>query len=60
MLIGKPSSADKDTKIETLLEQLRQRQLSYEQMETYQQQCAAAEKRRTLAEAEATPRCKRN
>jgi uncharacterized membrane protein YqiK len=54
VLIGKPSSEGNDTKIETLLEQLRQRQLSFEQMETYERQCSAAEKRRTLAEAEAT------
>ena len=42
-----------DTKIETLLEQLRQRQLSVEQVETYERQRVAAEKRKMLFEAEA-------
>ena len=53
VLIGKPSSANGDTKIETLLEQLRQRQLSHEQLETYTRQTAAAEKLRVLNEAQA-------
>src|SRR4029079_8064033 len=48
VLIGKPSSANGDTKIETLLEQLRQRQLSHEQLETYARQTTAAEKLRAL------------
>lgn len=53
VLIGKPSSATGDDKIETLLEQLRQRQLSHEQLETFASQTAAAEKLRTLNEAQA-------
>ncbi len=38
VLIGKPDPKEGDTKIETLLEQLRQRQLSVEQIETYERQ----------------------
>jgi uncharacterized membrane protein YqiK len=53
VLIGKPSSVAGDNKIETLLEQLRQRQLSHEQLETYTRQTAAAEKLRLLNEAQA-------
>jgi uncharacterized membrane protein YqiK len=53
VLIGKPQTAEADGKIESLLEQLRQRQLSTEQIETYERQRAAAEKLRTLQEAQA-------
>lgn len=53
VLIGKPDSSNKDGKIETLLEQLRQRQLSVEQLETFDRQKAAAEKLRALNEANA-------
>jgi uncharacterized membrane protein YqiK len=53
VLIGKPDTAEAGGKIETLLEQLRQRQLSIEQLETYERQRAAAEKLRTLNEAQA-------
>jgi uncharacterized membrane protein YqiK len=53
VLIGKPASPPGDNKIETLLEQLRQRQLSIEQMETYERQRAASEKLKTLNEAQA-------
>ena len=53
VLIGKPSTAEGDGKIETLLEQLRQRQLSHEQLETYERQTTAAEKLRLLNEAQA-------
>jgi uncharacterized membrane protein YqiK len=53
VLIGKPQTAEADNKIETLLEQLRQRQLSMEQIETYERQRAAAEKLKTLNEAQA-------
>ncbi len=53
VLIGKPVAAEKDNKIETLLEQLRLRQLSIEQLETYERQRTAAEKLRTLNEAQA-------
>jgi uncharacterized membrane protein YqiK len=54
VLIGKPDTAETTGKIETLLEQLRLRQLSIEQIETYERQRAAAEKLRTLNDAQAT------
>jgi uncharacterized membrane protein YqiK len=54
VLIGKPDTAEAGGKIETLLEQLRLRQLSIEQIETYERQRAAAEKLKTLNEATAT------
>lgn len=53
VLIGKPDTAEANGKIETLLEQLRQRQLSFEQLETYERQRAAAEKLQMLNEAQA-------
>jgi uncharacterized membrane protein YqiK len=53
VLIGKPDTAEAGGKIETLLEQLRMRQLSIEQIETFERQRAAAEKLRTLNEAQA-------
>ena len=53
VLIGKPDTAESSGEIETLLEQLRLRQLSREQIETYQQQSAAAEKLRGLKQAQA-------
>ena len=53
VLIGKPVAQEKDVKIEALLEQLRLRQLSIEQLETYERQRTAAEKLRTLNEAQA-------
>jgi uncharacterized membrane protein YqiK len=53
VLIGKPDTAEAGGKIETLLEQLRLRQLSSEQIETYERQRAAAEKLRVLNEAQA-------
>lgn len=53
VLIGKPSTDEENGKIEVLLEQLRQRQLSHEQLETYERQTAAAEKLRLLNEAQA-------
>lgn len=53
VLIGKPDTAEAGGKIETLLEQLRLRQLSIEQIETFERQRAAAEKLRTLKESEA-------
>ncbi|MFO0959972.1 MAG: hypothetical protein U0800_21485 [Isosphaeraceae bacterium] len=55
VLIGKPdtSEAGGSGKIEELLEQLRMRQLSFEQIETYERQRAAAEKEMTLNEAQA-------
>src|SRR4051812_39942761 len=53
VLIGKPDPREGDNKIETLLKQLRQRQLSTEQVEPYDRQRIAAEKRRILLDAEA-------
>jgi uncharacterized membrane protein YqiK len=53
VLIGKPDTAEAGGKIETLLEQLRLRQLSIEQIETFQRQVAASEKLRSLNEAQA-------
>ena len=53
VLIGKPDPAEGDTKIETLLEQLRLRQLSIEQLETYERQKASTEKLRALNEVQA-------
>ncbi len=54
VLIGKPSSKADDGKIENLLEQLRLRQLSLEQIETYDKQQKAAEKKKALNDANAT------
>ena len=53
VLIGKPDTAEAGGKIETLLEQLRLRQLSIEQIETFERQRAAADKQRGLSEAQA-------
>jgi uncharacterized membrane protein YqiK len=53
VLIGKPDTAEAGGKIETLLEQLRLRQLSIEQIETFERQRAAAEKLQVLREASA-------
>jgi uncharacterized membrane protein YqiK len=53
VLIGKPDTAEAGGKIETLLEQLRQRQLSIEQLETYERQRASVVKLQTLNEAQA-------
>jgi uncharacterized membrane protein YqiK len=53
VLIGKPDPAEGDTKIESLLEQLRLRQLSIEQLETYERQKAATEKLRLFNEVQA-------
>ncbi len=53
VLIGKPDTAEAGGKIETLLEQLRQRQLSIEQIETFERQRAASEKLQVLNEAKA-------
>ena len=53
VLIGKPETTESSGQIETLLQQLRSRQLSREQIETYREQCAAAEKLQTLKRAQA-------
>ena len=53
VLIGKPDTDESSGEIETLLQQLRMRQLSREQIQTYQQQCVAAAELRSLKLAEA-------
>jgi uncharacterized membrane protein YqiK len=53
VLIGKPDTEQAGGKIETLLEQLRLRQLSIEQLETFERQSEAAEKLRVLNEKQA-------
>jgi uncharacterized membrane protein YqiK len=53
VLIGTPSSPENDTQIETILTQLRSRQVATEQVETYNRQEMAAVKERELREAEA-------
>jgi uncharacterized membrane protein YqiK len=52
VLIGTPSSPVGDTQIETILIQLRSRQVAAEQVETYNQQEKAAVKERELREAQ--------
>ena len=52
VLIGTPSSPPGNTQIETILSQLRSRQVAEEQVETYSQQEKAAVKERELREAE--------
>ncbi len=53
VLIGTPASSDGDRQIETILTQLRSRQIADEQLETYGRQQKAATKERELREAEA-------
>ena len=53
VLIGKPTHVEGDDKIETLLEQLRQRQLSNEQLETFERRKVAAQKLQDLNAAQA-------
>lgn len=53
VLIGTPSSQGGDQQIETILTQLRARQVAEEQVETYGRQEKAAVKERELREAEA-------
>ena len=53
MLIGRPESKQGDTKIESLLEQLRLRQFAIEQVETFQKQQEAAVREKSLNEARA-------
>jgi uncharacterized membrane protein YqiK len=52
VLIGTPSSPENDLQIETILTQLRSRQIASEQIETYDRQQKAAVKERELKEAE--------
>jgi len=56
VLIGTPTSAGGDQKIEQILTQLRARQIAEEQIETYNRQEKAAVKERELREAEARAR----
>lgn len=53
VLIGTPASVSNDQQIETILTQLRSRQIAAEQVETYDRQEKAAVKERELREAEA-------
>jgi uncharacterized membrane protein YqiK len=53
VLIGTPSGSSEDRHIETILAQLRARQVAEEQVETYARQERAALKERELREAEA-------
>jgi len=53
VLIGTPKSPVGNSQIESMLVQLRDRQIAREQMETYERQEAAAVKERTLREAAA-------
>jgi uncharacterized membrane protein YqiK len=53
VLIGTPSSPADDTQIETILMQLRSRQVAEEQVETYVRQQKAAVQERELKEAQA-------
>ncbi len=53
VLIGTPSSPTEDHQIETILTQLRSRQIATEQVETYARQQNAAVQERQLREAEA-------
>ena len=52
VLIGTPSSPENDIQIETILNQLRSRQVAAEQVETYDRQEKAAVKERELREAQ--------
>jgi uncharacterized membrane protein YqiK len=56
VLIGTPASRDGDGEIETILAQLRARQLAEEKIETYARQERASVKERELREAEARAR----
>lgn len=56
VLIGTPRAKEGDTQIETILRQLRERQVSREQLETYRTKEAAAQQERILREAEARAR----
>ncbi len=60
VLIGTPSSPANDVQIETILTQLRSRQIATEQVETYGRQEQAAVKERELREAEARAQMQTN
>ncbi|MBX9136874.1 MULTISPECIES: SPFH domain-containing protein [unclassified Clostridium] len=53
VLIGTPTSPKSGNEIETILTQLRSRQIAREQLQTYETQQKAAEKEKELREAEA-------
>jgi uncharacterized membrane protein YqiK len=53
VLIGTPTASATDHHIETILEQLRSRQIAVEQIETYERKQTAAVKERELRQAEA-------
>lgn len=53
VLIGTPRAAEGNDQIEQILNQLRQRQLADEKVGTYERQVIAAQKERSLREAEA-------
>jgi uncharacterized membrane protein YqiK len=60
VLIGTPASAKGDTQIETILMQLRSRQVAAEQVETYDRQEKAAVKERELKEAQSRAQMQTN
>jgi len=60
VLIGTPSSPENDVQIETILMQLRSRQIAAEQIETYDRQEKAAVKERELREAESRAQMQTN
>ncbi|MGE5777408.1 MAG: flotillin family protein, partial [Chloroflexota bacterium] len=60
VLIGTPSSPEGDVQIETILTQLRSRQIASEQIETYDRQEKAAVKERELREAESRAQMQTN
>jgi uncharacterized membrane protein YqiK len=60
VLIGTPSATGEDKQIETILNQLRARQIAVEQIETYSRQETAAAKERELNETTARAQQQRN
>jgi uncharacterized membrane protein YqiK len=60
VLIGTPTPSGIDQQIETILNQLRARQIAVEQIETYARQQTAAGKERELREAQARAEQQRN
>jgi uncharacterized membrane protein YqiK len=60
VLIGTPGATGEDRQIETILNQLRSRQIAVEQVETYARQEMAASKERELREAQARAEQQRN
>jgi uncharacterized membrane protein YqiK len=60
VLIGTPTSPENDVQIESILTQLRSRQIATEQVETYSRQQQAAVQERQLREAEACAQMQAN